>query len=57
MVGGAYFMCHIHTLINHQLMVDWSTTFEVYEVLRPNLPTYSGLYKVIVDLDDGYFKG
>lgn len=40
--------------INHGLISDWLMTFETYEVLRPKLPTWCGLYKVIVDLDDGY---
>lgn len=41
------------SIIDHGLISDWIMTFETYEVLRPQLPMWRGLYKVIVDLDDG----
>ena len=42
--------------IDHGLIEDWIMTFETYELLRPKLPKWSGSYKVIVDLDDGYLN-
>ena len=42
--------------IDHGLILDWIMTFETYEVLRRKLPKCCGLYKVIVDLDDGYLR-
>ena len=40
--------------VDYGLIPDWSMTFETYELLRPKLPKWSGSYKVIVDLDEGF---
>jgi len=40
--------------IDHGLISDWIMTFETYELLRPKLRKWSGSYKVIVDLDEGF---
>ena len=41
---------------DHGLIADWIMTFETFEILRPKLPKWSGSYKIIVDLDEGYLQ-